>query len=606
MAKKLRRKVNHRNSLKKIDSANNVDSANLEKTFEGISVGEVVSVDDPQQMGRLRVFCPSLGDSFENDLVDIPWCQYGSPFGGFMGYGSRGSGDDETLGPVSYGMWAIPKIGASVLVACIDGNPLYRVWLGCLYGQFTTHTLPHGRYTFSGDGKPDGPLSTTEKPIQPLYKNVTEAFGDRNENFEYRTRAADHQVANVDSIRTSGKDEDGHDLSNNVISDDEDLSSGTPYGNGKEYISNQGYEPTRQHPEIEGEARPKSLDSQVYSWTTPGFHSISMDDKRENCRMRFRSTGGHQIILDDTNERIYISTAKGKNWIEMDEVGNIDVFTEGNYNVHARENINFTAGKTIRMYAGEGIHLKSEDEYRLHANKDIHIHTDMFYRQKSVMETRIDADMDIHVKSMMNIKTYSLLETHILATTDMFVESLTGTMMIRSKEKMGIESVNANMDIRSLEELKLESVSKDFHALAKENFFITAIASGNILVTGGNLTETATNIFMNPSIPAFPATPTIPTDPAEHAEIAEEFWAWAVSRVPQKDDGWGRVALKPGAGSPLFVENNDPLSEPENKLLGWSESGKVGEDMWEYPYDSPSVGLMERERIFVRGEFWRR
>ena len=167
------------------------DYVNPSQEFTGVTVGQVVDTNDPQQMGRVRALCPSLGDDpDEENFEDIPWASYASPFGGSISNSTFTRGpdeesDNETDGHVAYGMWSIPKEGATVLIMCLDGNPLYRVWLGCLYGQSLNHTLPHGRYShdFVGSGKPDGPFATSDEPIQPLYKNLTEAFGgDKTKN----------------------------------------------------------------------------------------------------------------------------------------------------------------------------------------------------------------------------------------------------------------------------------------------------------------------------------------------------------------------------------------------------------------------------------------
>lgn len=312
-----------------------------------LTLGTVVDTNDPQQMGRIRVVCPALGDSFERaqeNLPDIPWALYMSPFGGTTVDLARGPGDNVTPSGVSYGMWNIPKVGAQVIVFCIDGNPMLRVWIGCLYGQFQPHTMPHGRYIQNYEGGvPDGPLSHEEEAIQPLYDNLTEAFDGRT-SYEWKTRGADYSAAAIDSavlvqvppLSFEADDKDVTDSGFNV---------------------RQGYAESRLDTNTASELTGGNFDSQVYSWTSPGFHAISMDDRIENSRMRFRSSTGHQIILDDTNERIYVSTSKGKNWIEMDQVGNIDMYSERRVSIRAAKDINFTTDDTFRIHAASGIHM---------------------------------------------------------------------------------------------------------------------------------------------------------------------------------------------------------------------------------------------------------
>src|ERR1035437_2796747 len=78
---------------------------------------------------------------------------------------------------------------------------------------------------------------------------------------------------------------------------------------------------------------PSKSDSQTIALTSPGRHFISFQDIDEFCRTRWKTTEGTQIIMDDTNERIYISTARGRNWMEIDEgSGKIYFYTAAKFN----------------------------------------------------------------------------------------------------------------------------------------------------------------------------------------------------------------------------------------------------------------------------------
>lgn len=354
-----------------------------------LTIGYVVDTNDPQQMGRIRAVCPSLNDNFNQRIDDIPWAIYSTPFGGSVAAGTRGAGDDTTTGNVSYGMWAIPKVGAQVLIMCLDNDPSQRVWVGCLYGQLLPHTLPHGRYFAGshpkipqGESKPVGPFSTTEHPIEPLNTNLKTAFGTAAENFEWRTRGADYSAANstTDSLHTTKSE---------VPDDKEENLDGVSI--------TQGYGLSRIAPELTYRETGKNYDSTVYSLTSPGFHSISMDDRQENCRVRIRTTGGHQILMDDTNERVYISTSKGKNWIEMDQAGNIDVYTDGNISYHAKKTINFTADENIRLYGKKGVHILSDDEVRISATLDLNLKAGGAFMAESASAMNLLASADVLV-----------------------------------------------------------------------------------------------------------------------------------------------------------------------------------------------------------------
>lgn len=373
-------------------------------------MGIVVDTADPQQMGRLRVQCPALGDRDNTPINDLPWARYASPFGGDVQVGTRGPDQTNISGPTAYGMWAIPKIGAQVLVMCIDGVPANRVWIGCVYTQHTPHTMPHGRFSYddqkagSGDQKPAGPYDSFENSIQPLYSNLQEAFGQPSEgslNFEFASRAADFQASGVQQNQIPN--------SLSLFSDDADQSSGFP---GNLETVRQGYRTSQIDPEdiiIEdsntqvddrGPTTKPNYDNMVTSIVSAGFHAISMDDRAENSRMRFRTAAGHQVIMDDTNERVYISTAKGNNWIEIDQEGNIDIYTSGKLSATAEKDINFNTSGSFRVNAERGIHMRSGKEMRVTTEEDISIDTRTNIRAKAQRSVRIEAaEQDISLKA---------------------------------------------------------------------------------------------------------------------------------------------------------------------------------------------------------------
>ena len=378
------------------DLNSKIASSTTQHMMDSITLGVVVDTNDPQQQGRVRAVCQRWGDSFDNDTSHIPWAMYATPFGGQVQVGTRGPGIDNVTGGTSYGMWAVPKVGAQVLVMCIDSDPNQRVFIGCVFDQFVNHTLPHGRFMYDDHPlvestmKPAGPLSSTEKPIEPLFSNSHQAFGNKSDpNYEWQSRGADYQVAALDVANLN--------TTRSQVADDKDISTSTGWK------SNQGYQTSRIDPAHPAVHTSRNLDSNVYSITSPGFHSLSMDDKIENCRVRLRTTAGHQILMDDTNERIYIATAKGENWIELDQAGNIDVYTTNKINMRAKRGINFTSDEDIRFTAGTGIHMVSHDSIHMQAAKDINVMTDQNIRLQSTQSTLMSASEEINVKSGSNL-----------------------------------------------------------------------------------------------------------------------------------------------------------------------------------------------------------
>lgn len=476
-------------------------AAEKDETRLVISVGRVMDTNDPNQMGRIRVYIPSLD---RNTLLvgDLPFAIYCSPFAGHQQVQSRGPNTQTfTTGPVAYGLFSVPKVGTDVVVAHFDGNPQYRVWFGSLQGMYLTHTLPHGRFMFNNPASPgelDGPLSSTESPIQPQYDNLTGAYTRTSAvaendgatstkprvNFEWRTRGMDYQAAGLGASELTAPDQ-----TISATADDRGYSfteeDGKPFKNGN---FTQGYAQSRVEPNVPADPAlidgGVNYDPQVYSLTTPGFHAWSMDDRPENCRMRLRTSTGHTIILDDTNERIYIATSEGNNWVEMDQDGSIDVYSARRVSIHAAMDVNIKTEGAFRVDAAKGVHIKSGGDTRI--------------------------------------------------TTAGNAELLTsGDTNIESQGDVGIES-SGDMNVFVGSTLNLTSGS-DTNINTGGLGAWTAEASLN-LSTGGLLLATALDVFLNgpAAVPAAQASPT----------TAKE--AFLNNRVPEHEP-WGRIMMEQSA-----------------------------------------------------------
>lgn len=380
--------------------------------FSGLTLGVVVDTDDPLQMGRLRIFCPSLNDSPKKPQL-LPWATYITPFGGSINNSEFYRGTDEnnatSSGSLHYGFWAVPELGAQVLVGCVDGDPRRRFWIGCVPEHQQTHTLHNGRWKWA-DGVVDGPLTGNGSPMQPAHANAQKAFDGRNDSPEWRSRIADYQ--------TTANSEDVGQLPNSKMTESLDQQNAQIRANDPDTweratLGSHGYD-------WSGFKKLDYKSSRVVGLSTPGMHSLVMDDRPFNSRVRLKTTAGHQILLDDTNERIYISTYDGENWMEFDRNGNIDMFSSNRISIHAAKDLNFNAGQTIRFFAGEGIHgycgsdIVTQDVFDYENPTGI-LRQDPLEQPPQAGEIRFHATADLHLKSEQNIRQLSLVDTFMEA-----------------------------------------------------------------------------------------------------------------------------------------------------------------------------------------------
>lgn len=310
--------------------------------------GQVVDNNDPDQMGRVRIWIPSLdGDNFEPNI--LPWAEYASPLFGFTVDRPAGGIPTKSPGHVAYGFWALPKIGATVLVFFLNGNPQRRFYFASTIRLHRNRSLPAGRnIDFNGNPGPRGDAGDGNgnlNTIEPAYSNLRQQFQDKIDSSQAQTRGAfERQVAQP------GDNKDGED------------------GYAKSPI-----------PGVPS----STLDPQTYCWVTPGHHAIIMQDNPEQARLRVKTAEGHQIIFDDANERIYVSTAKGKTWLELDQDGHIHVFGSESISLRAGEDVNIYADRDVNIEAGRSINAKAlGGDIRLDTAESFHLRA-----TKNIIET---------------------------------------------------------------------------------------------------------------------------------------------------------------------------------------------------------------------------
>lgn len=459
-----------------------------------LTVGIVVNTDDPLENGRLQVFCPALNDN-PKKIQHLPWAAYVMPFGGSINNPSytRGTGDGDATseGAVHYGFWGVPELGSHVLVGCIDGDPRRRFWAGSIPEHQETHTLFNGRHDWaSKNGTPDGPLTSSKKPIQPIYDNWTKAFIDRKSR-EWKSRGADYQA--------TSNPKDGNGAPSVVRGEDyldetyEQMSRHEKDKWVREVLGGHGYDWSG----FKGAGAFKA--SRVFGFSTPGFHSLSMDDRPFNLRTKIRSATGHMILLDDTNERIYLMTNKGNNWVEMDSNGNIDVYSERRVSISAAKDVNISAGGTFRVHAEQGMHFYSGHndvgtqrtplggpllggEIRFQTETDFHVLANNI-RNKSIQNTYnevginrydmigdssfLDVKNDINIRTLVgdyvmsiagnyfetvqkDSKRLSMGKTAITSQGDAELFSFDGSLAIGSKNDTTVKSASGNVDIEAM------------------------------------------------------------------------------------------------------------------------------------------------------------
>lgn len=131
-----------------------------------------------------------------------------------------------------------------------------------------------------------------------------------------------------------------------------------------------------------------------------GGHTIVLDDgdiSGDDQLLRFRTSKGHQILLSDSGDTIYISHANGQSWIELGAEGTVDMYAAnsvnirtGDFNLHADGKININ-GSAINAIAKNSLNLESK-QLQITGENSLLMYSEKFVGCKSDGTLSLESD----------------------------------------------------------------------------------------------------------------------------------------------------------------------------------------------------------------------
>jgi hypothetical protein len=365
----------------------NTNSGEQERTPEMPCIAMVVSHGDSTYMGRLKVeLLRNAGNDNDKSPGQIIEVDYMTPF-----YGTTNidyvdpDPDDYNNTQKSFGMWMIPPTpGSYVMVIFHNGKIERGFWIGCLPGldigsNFSVPGVAATKYNLD-DASKRIPVAEYNKIAQGVQKEETKADKPR------------HLFADV--LETQGLLED--DIRGITTSSARRETPSMVFG-----ISTPGpVDKNGKQGEI-GEAPKKIPNARVSFLGGTTFVMDDGDDKYlrktlasdgppeyaadeqgedggdntipHNELVRIRTRTGHQILLHNSEDLIYIGNARGTSWIEMSSNGKIDIYAEDSISVHTKNDINFLADRDINFEAGRNVNIKATERVQVESVTDTNI-----------------------------------------------------------------------------------------------------------------------------------------------------------------------------------------------------------------------------------------
>lgn len=337
----------------------------------GPFIGKIKNNADPARLGRVQVWIPDLGGR-EDDASNWYTISYASPFFGSTTGTSAEQIDVYGAEKQTYGFWAVPPdLDNFVLITFVMGDPSRGYWFACVPNTPVQHMVPAIARPVRNDQViiSDDFVGRTEfdsfLPVTEL--NMSAGDNDTRPNFATAPKLVHKYQANI--VIEQGLDTDP--LRGTVTSSSQRDTPSRVLG-----ISSPGrpYPDTAEIPNFDNKLRAgeyKVGSPELLPIYRKGGHTFVMDDGDaygDSNLVRLRTAGGHQIVMHDTANVLYISNSLGTSWIELTPDGSMNVYGSGNIslraqkdlNLHSDANVNIHAGDTIQMHAGSTIHSQTQ------------------------------------------------------------------------------------------------------------------------------------------------------------------------------------------------------------------------------------------------------
>lgn len=337
----------------------------------GPYLARIINNFDPKYMGTLQVqLLRDVGNipERESSLFQV---RYLSPFYGVTGLDHVGKNNSYNDTQKSYGMWMTPPdVGVIVLVMFVDGDPKQGYWLGCVQDEFMNFMIPGLAATelntepslkkpvaeynkkINNNEQPDTTL--IKKPVHPFTKVLTDQGLLEDETRGITTSSARRESpSNVFGISTPGPIDRSENAPRGNIGSRDNRIVGTFVSRlgGTTFVMDDGDE--------------NFLRKTKASEGPPEYASVENDEKGgkveipHNELVRIRTRTGHQILLHNSEDLIYIGNARGTAWIELTSNGKIDIFSADSISIHTKNDLNITADRDINLTAGRHVNTKA-------------------------------------------------------------------------------------------------------------------------------------------------------------------------------------------------------------------------------------------------------
>lgn len=393
----------------------------------GIYVARIISHLDPTFMGSLEVTLLKDQSNTPGEDAETQIVRYASPFFGYTPFEFMGKNDgsNSTIEGFndtqkSYGMWFVPPdIGVNVLCMFVDGDPAQGYWFACVPGRYINNMVPAIAATTENilDDEDKARYGNTKQPL-PVAEINKRINGEKQEIDPEKIKKVVHPIADrfleqgtleddvrgpstssprreapsaVFGISSPGPVDRRTNAKKAKIGKNDSKSEPVPVSRlgGTQIVMDDGDD--RYHREKTAAEGPVKyidlLDEEAQKKIKLGEATIPYGEY-----FRIRTRTGHQLLMHNSEDLIYLGNARGTSWIEMTSNGKIDIYALDSISIHTQTDLNIRASRDINFECGRNMNFRTESG-RWHAE----IATDMEFLINNDALLTVGNDLDILV-----------------------------------------------------------------------------------------------------------------------------------------------------------------------------------------------------------------
>jgi len=478
----------------------------------GPYIARVVGHNDSTRMGTLEcVILRKGGDGQEvADAVRV-YPRYAPHFFGYTAYEATDANlRNASSSQQSYGMWFVPPdIGTKVIIIFIEGDREQCFWLACVPEPGVNQMVPgiaasqYAELTPQEKTKLGFTSDTAVVPVVEVNKRVQGRDNSKPDIVKKAMHPFTLRLATQGLLKDPIRGTTTSSARRSTISNVYGISTPGPVVvGGKQYQFGTQKEPKPAYVEREGGTQFVMDD---------GYIGKDEKSKKEGILdelVRLRTRTGHQILLHNSSDLIYICNSRGTAWLEFTSDGKIDIYaadsisihSENDFNFRADRDINFEAGSNVNIVAAQGsMHFEASGLIEGFAGLDCNWTAANHFNASALGRVRLTSTgastNPTQAGPLSGIDLYSVLgNINMYATTQIKQQAL-GEINLKSGKGLTVLSGAAT----TIDTVGTTSITSGL------NNYITALAS-NVLFSGTTHYERATLIDMNGPTPFPPNT----------------------------------------------------------------------------------------------------